>query len=747
MEKAPTSQYSKIMRSRPTNSTPKPGRGVLALLLIFAWATLAHGQDPEVLIGFDSMAKLGHWGPVTFKFESQPTATQWRITTLDGDDTPVTTSGPLWQISENGLNQHAMVQFGRTYGQLDIELLDNADKVIFSDQMTLSRKPTSRLELVPSTAPMVLCIEPQRDSSISKRLKAKFPDNGPDDRARLVVAHQTDQLPVTRDAWSCFETVFLLADDPSFAGEIPADVLDSLAAWVRRGGRLMIASSPQAIDVIQGSPKLSALFPGTIAGPATLESSRRIEDFSGSGEQLIRGDESLSIIGMSDTAGARIALQQGGLPLVIRASLGLGEVTLITVNPQEDAFLNWEGNSRFIFEVLKLGHDDREREQGSEIRTGSAVRHSGYRDLVGQLKVPLESFSALSFIPFTAVAVLIALYIVCIGVGDRFLVSKLLKRHELTWLTFPLMALSFCALAWFIAHSNRPTDIQVNQLEVVDIDSVSGDIRGTVWANLYSPQSAEVDLSTSQTGLRQEIGDVSHRVSWLGLPGDGLGGLRNRANPGIYRSGYEQPFSADATKISMNSVQMQVSSTKPIFVEWDGRLGARVNSRLSVDQRLKGTFTNPFDVPLKNCKLYFEDWVYIVRGTLAPGDTVDVISETLEKSAKSHLTRRKMADSKKSELKSQTIPWDPENADMSRIAQMMLFHNSCGGKSYTNMTHGYHEFVDMTSNLSLNRAVLVGRLVDRVSEIGIDGNPAEDLYDQSLTLVRVVLPVERKSKK
>ena len=44
----------------------------------------------------------------------------------------------------------------------------------------------------------------------------------------------------------------------------------------------------------------------------------------------------------------------------------------------------------------------------------------------------------------------------------------------------------------------------------------------------------------------------------------------------------------------------------------------------------------------------------------------------------------------------------------------------------------------------MNRAILVGRLTDRVSTIKIDGKDADELYDSSLTYVRVLLPVEQK---
>ena len=59
-------------------------------------------------------------------------------------------------------------------------------------------------------------------------------------------------------------------------------------------------------------------------------------------------------------------------------------------------------------------------------------------DLAESLNQTLDDFQGVTPIPFAAVAAMILGYIVLIGPGDYFLVKKLLKRMELTWITFPL---------------------------------------------------------------------------------------------------------------------------------------------------------------------------------------------------------------------------------------------------------------------------------------------------------------------
>jgi len=164
-----------------------------------------------------------------------------------------------------------------------------------------------------------------------------------------------------------------------------------------------------------------------------------------------------------------------------------------------------------------------------------------------------------------------------------------------------------------------------------------------------------------------------------------------------------------------------------------------------VTNRLEGTFTNPFDFPIRDCKLVFNDLVYIVRGTVGVGDVVDIRSDTTEKTIRSFLTRRTpLAEDKN---KSQSIAWDSRDINLNRIMHMMMFYHRSGGQSYTGLTHSYHDFIEMTPNASMDRAIIVGKLENRISAVEIDGDGADELYDSSLTIVRVLLPVDKKDSK
>jgi hypothetical protein len=83
--------------------------------------------------------------------------------------------------------------------------------------------------------------------------------------------------------------------------------------------------------------------------------------------------------------------------------------------------------------------------------------------------------------------------------------------------------------------------------------------------------------------------------------------------------------------------------------------------------------------------------------------------------------------------------------EVSRIAEVLMFYDAAGGKSYTGLSHNYQSFVDMSDSLMLGQAVLVGEIQTRASSLSFSesGEKVDDLeYDQVTTFVRIVLPVE-----
>ena len=145
--------------------------------------------------------------------------------------------------------------------------------------------------------------------------------------------------------------------------------------------------------------------------------------------------------------------------------------------------------------------------------------HLGITDLAGQLR-RLDQFSEIELAPFWLVAGLIFVYLLLIGPLDFFLHRNVTRRMALSWVSFPLWVVLFSAGAYWGAGRLKGDKLRINQVDLVDIDAASRNVRGTTWLNLFSPETTEYDLSLEPQIAGQEAGGKRDLLwSWMGLPG------------------------------------------------------------------------------------------------------------------------------------------------------------------------------------------------------------------------------------
>ena len=148
----------------------------------------------------------------------------------------------------------------------------------------------------------------------------------------------------------------------------------------------------------------------------------------------------------------------------------------------------------------------------------------------------------------------------------------------------------------------------------------------------------------------------------------------------------------------------QVSSTKTLLTQWWAKTDMSVRSSLRLTPqigRLQGFVTNPLDVELKNGRILFENWAYLIDQPLDAGETINIESDTRERTASSYLTRR-IRDKEKGV----NAPWNPEESRIDRIADVMMFYSAAGGGQYTGLTHGYQNFCLLYTSPSPRDATL-----------------------------------------
>ena len=271
---------------------------------------------------------------------------------------------------------------------------------------------------------------------------------------------------------------------------------------------------------------------------------------------------------------------------------------------------------------------------------GRRFYQSGVSDLSSQLRVALEQFPGVKLIPFGWVAFFIFLYILLIGPGDYFFLKKVLKRMELTWITFPTIVVTVSLVAYYAAYLLKGNDLLVNKVDVVDIDQAAGLVRGNTLDQPVQPSEPRLHDpdDPAAAGPRRrpaaETGSAGEPVrppagtevvtSWFSVPEDQFGAMGSSGRRFSFAgSGYAYQPTGGVERLE--DVRIPIWSTKCVTSRWFGPAAPLVDSDLQPvgTDRLAGTVTNRQIVPLEDAILAFGKQVYLL-GTLAPGATVRV---------------------------------------------------------------------------------------------------------------------------
>jgi len=576
------------------------------------------------------------------------------------------------------------------------------------------------------------------------------------DRSTVVVRlDDLDGLPTQWFGYEGVDTVVLSTSDPAIYADSES-VRSRIAAlddWVRLGGKLVVCAGREAEAMFRRDPEapLARFAPGRLEKIVSLPFTSAWELYCGSSVSVPEVRGGIRVPYLVDIEGKTEAAD-GPLPLVVRAARGFGQVVFVAADLDCPPLAEWEDRQLLVGKLL--GYPATPVDEDSE---GTAVMHYGFTDLAGQLRSALDRFSNVWLVPFSLVVMLVVLYILAIGPGDYFLLRKVVRRMQLTWITFPLIVVAFSVTAYVLAHRFKGALVRVNQLDMVDVDCTgedgdrSGRVRGTAWANVFSPRMGRYDLAFQpRLPAGGPVGQTTALTAWLGLPGNALGGMDpTAAEPDIWREPYDFATELNA----LRGVPIQVWSTKSLTARWTGRIGAGVEARLTEEDSLPaGTITNALAFPLAECLLAYGSRVYEL-GTIEPGRSITVGPRLNQpRELKSLLTGRQILfNPEKEDYRPQVTPYDRASLDVEYILRTMMFFEDAGGRRYTGLSNRYQGFVDLSHLLKTNRAVLVGRAEAGASNaprhgatLLCNGRPIPQGQLRHTTIYRFVFPVEGK---
>jgi hypothetical protein len=473
---------------------------------------------------------------------------------------------------------------------------------------------------------------------------------------RFVYVEKVEQLPARWFGYQGVDLMMLTTAREEFISNLLTDTTgrkEALVEWVRRGGRLVISAGRNQLFVKSFLEK-TQLMKCDLKGTAQRKELAGVRQWVGLTPPQFRGspvkgkqDQYLDVdfTDLVPGAGEDVLAKEAQTdkdkkerPSIVQASCGLGRVVLIAFDLDAPPFTTWGGSDEFYrklaveMDIRQVTHQDAEvnrnpvkgnRPPPQPNMTGEAAEPG---ELAGRLQNSLEEFDKVPVINFGWVALFIFFYILLVGPIDYFVLKKLVKRLELTWITFPAAVLTISGVAYFTAYWLKGNDLRVNKIDVVDIDLNSSRAYGTTWFTIYSPriQNYTVGVEPSPAAWNwaapkaEATGDNAVLVDWMGRgeadwQRSGQQGLLNWNRP-TYRyaadaAGLESvPIRVWATKSFSASWRMTLTEEKPLFEAAIHRVNA--NGDL-----LEGTITSHLPVDLKDVTLIYKDKVYKL-GTL-----------------------------------------------------------------------------------------------------------------------------------
>lgn len=526
--------------------------------------------------------------------------------------------------------------------------------------------------------------------------------------------------------------VWLAGQSPQSAQGAPLDdAVATLDDWVRGGGRLIVGVGPHVIASPRLRERLDRI--GIAIEDRTIEL-RQLGPLEailgdaavGRGKPNAAAAEAFRLPlvrfeARDETVVAKTAQTAGAATLVARAPRGFGEIVVVAFDLGDPALVTWPQHARLLSTILALGEP---AASPSPTESGAAAwSGKGYTSLDEQLADALDQFPGASPGRFWYLAAAVVVYVLVIGPVDWYLVRR---RPEWTWATF-LGSVAVASIGGFaIVTATKADTTLVNQLAFVDVDLTMGDttsdatartdvtpaarsarVRGHAWSCIYQPAAEVGDLQV-QPPRSWRTNGTNHVAAddpavWLSLcerPANVAG-----ADSLLSGAGNDAALVADAQRGTIGGLTASAWSSQCAAATWMHETTVADAATLQADVfgRVVGHVQNPLDEPLDQVVLFYGTFA-LSLGKLAPGQNVAIDGRGDWRSAESYLTRQRLgADRDTAER------YDATSLDLDRIGEIIGFYEASGGRHYAGLDRQGFERLDLSRQLRLGRAILIGK--------------------------------------
>ena len=432
------------------------------------------------------------------------------------------------------------------------------------------------------------------------------------ERAEHNIAHveRPDQLPGDWFGYAGVDVVVLSTGSADFLNGLldasrsgSAGAAQALGEWLRRGGRLVIGvgRNYQTAKLLLDRLGIRGF---DFSPPERAEQLPEVDQWAEHTKTPLTGLDVVRVRTGPETLTLAGERKNGKVwPVLALAPCGLGRVLLVAFDLDAGGFTTWKGQEAF----WKRVHEElgpRPIARGKDQDVGDRPD-----ELASSLQRGLENFEEIPVISFGWVAFFILLYILIIGPLDYFFLKKVVKRLELTWVTFPVVVLVVSVAAYFTAYALKGNDRRINKIDVVDIDLNGGEVQGTTWLALFSPrlESYTVGIEAGPRWRPGKSDGTSTVVTTLSPPDSSAGGVDRPGSQSLFR----RPYLYAPRAAGLKGVPVPVWASRSFTASWraKGDLRKLIEVKefgLSRDgQRLTGLIHNGLPLELRDVTLLY----------------------------------------------------------------------------------------------------------------------------------------------
>jgi hypothetical protein len=601
---------------------PGAGRAQPRIRLRIESVQVGFGPSPPI-----AEFKSGFWTPVYVTVMAGPEGTppgEIIVESVDSDEVPNRYTAALPQLGPN--EQDTILAFTKP-GSVSSDITVRArieDRIVASNESpyaALGLDQQLLLAVGPGLTGLRAALNPA-----AKAVEDEAPwsrDNAP---RRLAVVDDIRMLPNRWFAYESLDLLILSTGNRDFLTALLNERegrKEAIAEWVRRGGRMLISIGRNQ-DMVSKLEALQVVLPVSVDDTHQLQRLRSIAKFSGpqysplESRPAAKNSAPFVIAKLTPKPGREtetVLSEQDGPSLIVKGAYGLGRVTVVALDlDQQSPFGKWDANARKDFWTTLLRQTAPPLSSQSNGQPMAFNRYGNPQsfDLASQLQMNLEDFEDVPVISFGWVALFILLYILVVGPLDYLFLKKVVKRLELTWITFPTVVITISVAAYFTAYWLKGNDQKVNKIDLVDIDLHTQQIYGNTWFTIFSPriQHYTIGLTTTApewvSAAQSGAANTSVVLSWMARPEMGYGGTGRAQSQGLFRRAYD--YLPDAN--GLVGVPIQVWSTKSFAASWQAPLD-RSRPLISADLRhsqekssLLGQITSRLPVALDDVVIY-----------------------------------------------------------------------------------------------------------------------------------------------